>query len=170
MQHLFKLHGLSRILKTQFPAGMAIVLGAKDFANRLDNKKALGEACLIIGMCNQQYQLLRLRCDPQRLSSPISNKVWVVVTGQQELQDSNFNIYPVPNDGKFTVSLVSHSMELFTIAVYNQLGLKIHEVKDIPVNGSFSQVIDMRPAVPGIYMVVITNNDRQTVRKIIIRD
>ena len=61
-------------------------------------------------------------------------------------------------------------MELFTIAVYNQLGLKIHEVKDIPVNGSFSQVIDMRPAVPGIYLVVIINNDRQTVRKIIIRD
>ena len=61
-------------------------------------------------------------------------------------------------------------MELFTIAVYNQLGLKIYEVKDFPVNGNFSQVIDMRPAVPGIYMVVITNNDRQTVRKIIIRD
>ena len=68
MQHLFKLHGLSRILKTQFPAGMAIVLGAKDFANRLDNKKVLREACLIIVMCNQQYQLLRLDCDTQRFS------------------------------------------------------------------------------------------------------
>jgi len=39
-----------QILKTQFPAGMAMVLKAKELATRLDNKMELGEACLLIGM------------------------------------------------------------------------------------------------------------------------
>lgn len=39
-----------QILKTQFPAGMAMVLKAKELAGRLENKKELGEAYQIIGM------------------------------------------------------------------------------------------------------------------------
>ncbi|MEI6680973.1 MAG: tetratricopeptide repeat protein [Bacteroidota bacterium] len=39
-----------QVLKTQFPAGMAMVLKAKELASRLENKKELGEACVVIGM------------------------------------------------------------------------------------------------------------------------
>ncbi len=42
--------GKIQILKTQFTAGMAMVLKAKELAGRLENKKELGEAYLIIGM------------------------------------------------------------------------------------------------------------------------
>ena len=37
-------------IKTQFTPGMSLALKAKELATRLDNKKALGEACMIIGM------------------------------------------------------------------------------------------------------------------------
>jgi len=101
-------------------------------------------------------------------SSPVSNKVWVVMTGQQDLQAGSFNIYPVPSDGKFTVSLVSQSSEVFTITVMTSLGVQIREVKNIPVTGRFDQEIDLRPAAAGTYLVVIRNSTSQVVKKIII--
>jgi PKD-like domain/Secretion system C-terminal sorting domain len=101
-------------------------------------------------------------------ASPISNKVWVVVTGQQEQQNSDFNIFPVPNDGRFTVSITSPSEETFTIAVYNQLGAKIYELGDVVVIGAFERQIDLRPVAPGIYTVVFFNNEHKVVKKVIV--
>ena len=101
-------------------------------------------------------------------ASPISNKVWVVVTGQQELQTSNFSIYPVPNDGKFTVSLTSATEETFTITIFTNLGVQIREVKDIVVNGRYDELVDLRPAANGVYLVVIRNSSQQVVKKVII--
>jgi hypothetical protein len=77
-------------------------------------------------------------------------------------------IFPVPNDGKFMVSMTSASKENFTITVFNNLGLQIREIRDIQVNGRFEQLIDLRPVDPGIYMVVIRNSEQQIVRKIIV--
>ncbi|MEI6681394.1 MAG: T9SS type A sorting domain-containing protein [Bacteroidota bacterium] len=101
-------------------------------------------------------------------SSPISNKVWVVVTGQQELQNSNFSVYPVPNDGRFTVSVTSPVTETYSIVVYNQLGVKIYELGNVEVDNSFSRQIDLRPVADGIYSVVFFNNSHQVVKKVLI--
>ncbi|MEI7663311.1 MAG: T9SS type A sorting domain-containing protein, partial [Bacteroidota bacterium] len=101
-------------------------------------------------------------------SSPVSNRVWVVMTGIEQLQGSNFNIYPVPNDGMFTVSLTSESEETFTITIFSNLGVQVREVKDIRVNGRSDQLIDLRPAASGVYMVVIRNGSSAVVKKVII--
>ena len=101
-------------------------------------------------------------------SSPISNKVWLVVTGQQELQNNNFSIYPVPNDGKFTVSIVSPVQETYTIYIYNQIGAKIYELKDVQVNGTFEKQIDLRPVANGVYSVVFLNSVNKVVKKVLV--
>ncbi len=101
-------------------------------------------------------------------SSAISNKVWVVVTGQQELQSSNFNIYPVPSDGRFTVTIASPVQEYFSIGVFNQLGAKIFELGNVPVNGAFEKEIDLRPIATGVYSVVFFNSEHKVVKKLII--
>ncbi len=101
-------------------------------------------------------------------SSPISNKVWIVVTGQIELQASNFNVYPVPNDGRFTVSIASPVQETFTIEIYNQLGAKIYELGDVQVNGTFEKQIDLRPIANGIYSVIFLNSEHKIVKKVLI--
>ena len=103
-------------------------------------------------------------------SSPISNKVWVVVTGQQELQGSSFNVFPVPSDGQFTVSVTSPVEETFTIMVYNQLGAKIFELGDVRVNGVFERKIDLRPVATGIYSVIFLNSEHKIVRKLLINN
>jgi hypothetical protein len=103
-------------------------------------------------------------------SSPISNKVWLVVTGQQELQNSKINVYPVPNTGLFTISFESASPESYTISIYNNIGVKIYEIKDIRVNGYFEQIVELKQAVSGVYTIILRNSENQIVRKMIVQD
>jgi hypothetical protein len=101
-------------------------------------------------------------------SSVASNLQLVYTTGVDSHSSQAINVYPVPNEGIFTVSIVSPSQELFTITVFSNLGIKILEVKDIHVNGQFNQVIDLRSAFSGIYTVVIRNSTSQVVKKVAI--
>jgi hypothetical protein len=101
-------------------------------------------------------------------SSPISNKVWVVITGQHELNNNNFTIYPVPNDGSFNISITSAVPESYTILIYNQLGSKIHELRDVQVNGTLEKQIDLRPIPNGVYSVIFLNSSQKIVRKVLV--
>ena len=101
-------------------------------------------------------------------TSPISNKVWVVITGQQELQNGNFNVYPVPSDGRFMVSITSPVQETYTIAVYNQIGAKIFDLSNVVVNGTFEKQIDLRPVASGIYSVVFLNSELKVIKKVLV--
>ena len=101
-------------------------------------------------------------------TSPVSNMVWVVITGMGDLNNSRFKVYPVPNDGLFTVSLTGKAGESFTIQVFNQIGTKIVERRDVMANGTVEEQIDLRPVASGIYSVVILNGDSRIVRKVLI--
>jgi hypothetical protein len=98
-----------------------------------------------------------------------SNHVYVLFTGQEELQNNNFSVFPVPNDGRFHVLMTTTSPETFTIQVYNQIGTKIFERGQIPVTGTTEQQIDIRPFASGIYSVVFLNNDHTVVRRVLVR-
>ena len=101
-------------------------------------------------------------------SSDASNREYVVMVGQQELQAGNFNIYPVPNDGKFIVSMTSPVQETFTIRVFNNLGVIVSEHTNIDVKGTVEKAIDIRPAASGIYTVVIQSNNSRLVKKVLV--
>ncbi len=101
-------------------------------------------------------------------SSAESNHHLIRVTGVDSHSSSAINVYPVPNDGRFTVSIISPSQEPFTITIFSNLGVKIYEVKDIHVNGQFDQVIDLRTTFNGIYTVVIRNSISHVVKKVVI--
>jgi hypothetical protein len=101
-------------------------------------------------------------------SSPISNKVWMVVTGVGELSASQINVYPVPNDGRFTVSITAPSSETFSIRVFDQVGRKIFEISDLQVNGAIEKQIDLRPVSGGVYSVVIMNREGKVVKKVLV--
>jgi hypothetical protein len=102
-------------------------------------------------------------------TSPLSNKVWMLVTGQFELESSNISVYPVPSNGMFTASVNCPGQDAISIAVYNQLGVKVYHKNEIPFSGSTEQVIDLRPVSPGVYMVVFSLTETNIIRKIIIK-
>ncbi|MCK9424034.1 MAG: T9SS type A sorting domain-containing protein, partial [Bacteroidales bacterium] len=103
-------------------------------------------------------------------TSPMSDPVWVDVVGIPEMPSgASFTIYPVPNNGEFTASILYPSDETFNIVVYNQLGSKIFELKDIHLTGGkCEQRIDLRPISTGIYSVVFMNKDHKVIRKVLV--
>jgi hypothetical protein len=82
--------------------------------------------------------------------------------------DSKFDIYPVPNDGHFTVLMNSLTEKHFDIVINNAQGSKIFEEKNIIVNGKLEHRIDLAQAKEGMYYVTIRSGNDKVIRKIVI--
>jgi hypothetical protein len=100
-------------------------------------------------------------------SSAESNHLQIFTTGINTHSSSSINVYPVPNDGQFNVSITA-SNENFNISVFNSLGVKIYEEKKVEVNGTLQKVIDLRPVPNGVYSVIFENSLNQVVKKIVV--
>jgi len=79
-----------------------------------------------------------------------------------------FEIYPVPNNGLFTASVTWPNAETFTMRIYNNIGSLVFEKKDVPLNGTTRQTIDMRVVPSGMYMVTFTSGTNQIIRKMVV--
>jgi len=103
-------------------------------------------------------------------SSEISNKVWIEVVGTEELPvTSSFTVYPVPNNGLFTVSIQFPVEATFNIMIYNQIGSKVFEFVEVKTtDGKFQKLIDLRPISNGIYSVVFLNSEFKVIRKVLV--
>jgi hypothetical protein len=89
----------------------------------------------------------------------------VGVTGKDPLK---VDIYPVPNDGQFNISIRSGSENTFTLEVYNNLGSKIFSNRNINVQGTRVTAIDLRPVSAGLYTIILRSNGKQVVYKIMV--
>jgi len=102
-------------------------------------------------------------------TSDPSNHEYVDVVGIDKQMSPDFTIFPVPNDGRFTVSMTSPLQETFTIQVFNNLGVMISELPGIEMKGTVEKVIDLRPVANGIYTVVIRNSNEGIVKKVVVK-
>lgn len=100
--------------------------------------------------------------------SDTSNHIFVTITGIDEPANSQFVVYPVPNDGQFTLKVRTLKAETFDITVYNSIGKLIHTNSGIEVNGQNDLIIDLRPVPIGIYTLVIKTEDNRVVRRILV--
>ncbi len=100
--------------------------------------------------------------------SDTSNNIYVVITGIDEPVNSQFFIYPVPNDGRFNVSFTWPTEELLTLEIYNYLGVRIHEFNVQPLQGKAEQIVDLRPVPSGVYTVILRTEDNRVVRRILV--
>jgi hypothetical protein len=102
-------------------------------------------------------------------SSAISNVISVVINGTgNKDEEGTIRVYPVPNDGRFTVSFPGSTNETYTISVINNLGVKIFEETKVEVTASLQKVIDLRPVPNGVYTIILKNNDQNVLRKIVV--
>jgi hypothetical protein len=101
-------------------------------------------------------------------SSDTSNHKLILTTGIDQHSSAVINLYPVPNDGQFNVSIITASEQSFSISVYSSLGVKIYEEAKVNVNGSLQKVIDLRPVPNGVYTVIFENSQNQVVKKIVV--
>jgi hypothetical protein len=101
-------------------------------------------------------------------TSDESNHIYIQGVGIGEASAGSFNIFPVPNDGRFTATISWPSAAVFSISVYNELGQQMFRRNDIQVNGTQDVSIDIRPAPAGVYTVMFTSADNKVVRKVIV--
>jgi hypothetical protein len=101
-------------------------------------------------------------------ASEPSNQIEVIFTGLDELNGTGFSIYPIPNDGKFTATIVTSGEKVFTLYVFNNLGIKVYEMRDIHVNGKAQQNIELANPTMGIYTIVLQGNNHSVIRKVLV--
>ena len=101
-------------------------------------------------------------------SSDTSNHKLIIVTGIDSHSSASINVYPNPNDGQFNVSIATASEEIYSISIYNTLGIKIYEETHVEVHGSLLKTIDLRPVPSGVYTMIFKNRENQVVKKIIV--
>jgi trimeric autotransporter adhesin len=101
-------------------------------------------------------------------SSEESIHVQVIFTGLPDLNAGTFTIYPVPSNGMFTVSVVIPGEETYSVNVYNNLGVKVYEMKDFHVNAKAERAINLENPSSGIYTVVLTGGNQTIIRKILV--
>lgn len=97
-----------------------------------------------------------------------SNHLFMLFVGVDNISGPGVSIYPVPNDGRFSVSITSASPDTYSITVMNNLGMKIRELKEVDVTGTLEKVIDLRPVPDGLYTVIVQNSTNKVVKKILV--
>ena len=102
-------------------------------------------------------------------SSDSSNHVYVAGVGVQDNEELTFVVYPVPNDGRFTITMSALAGGKIDIQVINDLGVTIFSEKDIPARSNFTKSLDLRPLPAGVYTVLVSNNAGKASRRIIVK-
>jgi hypothetical protein len=103
-------------------------------------------------------------------TSDTSNHEYILMTGSIGSQEKgSYSVYPVPNNGIFTIAISGSMKNATAVTIYNIMGIKIFELQDIfPVRGRFEKTIDLHSIPEGIYCVIFTNGAEKTARRIIV--
>jgi hypothetical protein len=99
--------------------------------------------------------------------SDSSNHVYVDATDPGEIIPGIL-VYPVPNNGRFTISFALLAEETFSITIYNSIGKRCFEMPEVVVKSTLKQIIDLRPVSKGVYTVVIKCSDYSVVKQVAI--
>ncbi|HTX88257.1 MAG TPA: T9SS type A sorting domain-containing protein [Bacteroidales bacterium] len=101
-------------------------------------------------------------------ASPQSDSLYVLITGLPELPGSHIVIYPVPNDGHFTISISNQVTTSYKLEIYNAIGMMVYSDNNMVVNRSLDKKIDLSTASDGVYTVILKDNSNRVIRTILI--
>jgi hypothetical protein len=101
--------------------------------------------------------------------SHLSDAYYHIMTGMESHSQVQVSVYPVPNDGRFRITLTGLKNAPTSIAIVNALGVSIYHREALPLSGEFRAEFDLRPIVPGVYTLVIGNSTSRFSRKLVIQ-
>jgi hypothetical protein len=102
----------------------------------------------------------------------VTDTLAIEISGQTKGISQNappaMQISPVPNNGKFRLTISSYGETTWELTVYNNSGVRIYR-NDLTTSVGISAVpVDLGLIPDGIYTVTLTSGDRQLVRKIMV--
>ncbi len=101
-------------------------------------------------------------------SSEVSNTIAVLNVGSDPSLSFSMEVYPVPNNGMFTVKLFTTGSSAYSLTIYNALGSVVFSKESVMAHSGFSQMIDLTNSPAGIYTLVMQNENNKFVRKVVI--
>jgi subtilisin-like proprotein convertase family protein len=81
---------------------------------------------------------------------------------------SNFALYPNPSKGQFNIQFSSTSENDVKISVHDLLGRKVFENKYNKTGSEFNENIQLKNVTSGVYLLTIVDGDRKEEKKIMI--
>lgn len=100
--------------------------------------------------------------------SDTSNHVRVFGVGMDDRSVIRMNIFPVPNEGRFTLELTLPESENFRVSVISGLGEIVFETQEQFVSGTNRKFFDLPNPSDGVYSILLSNDRQFSVTKIII--
>jgi len=98
-------------------------------------------------------------------SNALSELPILTVVESNLANNSDFSIYPNPNNGNFTLSL-NNTSEIKEIAIYDALGKLVKNINNIGLNQTISINTELET---GIYLIRVNNGKNVSTKKIIIK-
>jgi len=92
----------------------------------------------------------------------------VGIEDEQEDAAVDFNVYPNPNNGLFTMKVSSNVATTYTMNVRNMVGQTVMS-EAINVNGNAVKQMDLTSFDKGVYFVSLENGDDRLVRKVVVK-
>ncbi|MGD1845962.1 MAG: T9SS type A sorting domain-containing protein [Salibacteraceae bacterium] len=81
---------------------------------------------------------------------------------------SAFNVYPNPNDGRFTIEFTNAANEVYTVEVTDLLGQVVRS-ESVRLNGNTLYPLDLRELGQGLYLVNVRTATSATTERVIVR-
>jgi len=85
----------------------------------------------------------------------------------ENIKDLGLKVSPNPSTGQFHLFLTTNQEELVTIRVLNSLNAVVYEAQDIPVNGKYTQNIDLSDVTNGIYFLYVEAKNTMVSKKLV---
>lgn len=79
-----------------------------------------------------------------------------------------FNLYPNPNDGRFTLKFTNAENDNYTVEVKNLLGQVVY-TQSLKINGNTNHNIDLSTMGQGVYLLTVRTESSETSSRVIVR-
>ena len=117
--------------------------------------------------------VLRVRDAYSNDSGTISSASVTICTqkatlGTEQLGIADFKLFPNPSDGNFKIEFSSVSSLPIVVSIVDMLGRKVYQ-KQYETTANFSESIDLKKIMAGVYVVTVEDGDRKEVKKIVIQ-
>lgn len=87
----------------------------------------------------------------------------------EDFNFGEFSMYPNPTNGTFNVNFKVIDTDAVSVELFDVRGRVIHSKKYLNTAVNFSEKISFKNTTPGLYLVKITNGNKQTTRKLVIK-
>ena len=92
------------------------------------------------------------------------------VVDVKDILGITLELYPNPNDGKFTITGITQTDGLMNVTIFNHQGKIVYQGEIIPEQSKFKTEIDLRGSASGVYLLqVIQGIEKKRVRFTIVR-